>query len=305
MTAPQEPADEAAQDRVGPVRNMVLRRLLRQPFAIVGMIIVFVVVMVAILAPYLAPHSYSQIYPVTGLSQDGGPLPPQGFGHFFPLGTDALGRDVESRLIWAARVSMEVGVFATTIAAALGTLIGLMAGYFRGWVDNVLMRFTDVMLGFPFFLFVILLVTVLSPSITVIIGVLGAFGWTTLARLARGQALSVGQQEFVEAARSLGASDTHIMFRHVLPNILPPVMVLATLNIATNIIAESSLSFLGIGVPDPIPSWGKMVSEGLPYLATDPTLVLFPALAISITTIGFNLFGDALSTALNPRSEVR
>jgi peptide/nickel transport system permease protein len=291
-----------AETSLNPGR-LVFRRFLRQRFGLPGLIIVLVVVLVAVLAPVLAPHPYGQIYSNRGLSADGGPLAPEGWGAFFPLGTDQVGRDVLSRLLWAARVSLEVGVFATGIAAALGTAIGLIAGYFRGWVDNVLMRFTDIMLGFPFLLFVILLVTLLSPSVTVIVVVIGVFGWTTLARLARGQTLSVRQQEYVEAARSLGATDSHIIWRHVFPNILAPVLVLATMSIAGNIIAESSLSFLGIGVPTPIPSWGKMVAEGLPYLATDPTLVLFPALAISITTIGFNLFGDALNAALNPRGE--
>lgn len=277
-------------------------RFIRHPFAIPGSIIVLVVVLTAILAPFLAAKPYARIYTLTGLSADGGPLPPQWrFGGFF-LGTDQLGRDVFSRLIWAARVSIQVGVFATLISAFIGVAMGVVAGYYKGWIDNLLMRFTDIMLGFPFLLFIILIVSIVSPSVAVIYITIGVFGWTTLARVARSQALSVSQQPYVEAARSLGAKNLYIMVRHVLPNMLAPVVVLATMTVAQNIIFESTLSFLGIGVPTPIPSWGKMISEGLPYIGLDPTLVLFPAVAVSITTIGFNLLGDALNHALNPRN---
>lgn len=283
-------------------RNGFWKRFFRHPFAIPGSIIVFVVVMTAILAPVIATKPYARIYTLSGLSSIGGPLPPQWrFSGFF-LGTDQLGRDVFSRLVWAARVSVQVGVFATLISGFIGVAMGVVAGYYKGWVDNLLMRFTDIMLGFPFLLFIILIVSIVSPSVAVIYVTIGVFGWTTLARVARSQALSVSQQPYVEAAQSLGGKNLYIMLRHVLPNMLAPVVVLATMAVAQNIIFESTLSFLGIGVPTPIPSWGKMISEGLPYLGLDPTLVLFPALAVSITTIGFNLLGDALNHALNPRN---
>lgn len=279
-----------------------LSRYFRHPFSWPGVIISAIIVLTAVLAPLIANHPYAQVYSNLGLTADGGPiLPAWHLGGFF-LGTDQLGRDEFSRLVWAARVSIQVGVFATVISLAIGTVIGVTAGYFRGWVDTVLMRFTDVMLGFPFLFFLILIVTIIGPSLTVIYGAIGAFGWPAMARLARSQTLSVRERSFVEAAQSLGAKSGYIVFRHIVPNILSPVLVLGTLNVASNIVYESTLSFLGIGVPTPIPSWGKMISEGLSYLTIDPYLVLFPAIAISLTVLGFNLLGESLNTTVNGRS---
>ena len=268
--------------------------------AVVGLAFVVLTVLLAIFAPWLEPHNPTTPYP-SGLSAIGGPLPTT--WHMpFPLGTDNVGRDELSQLVAGARVSMEVGVFATLISMVIGTVFGAVSGYFGGWADNLLMRFTDIMLAFPFLLLVILLQSVIAhPSVVTVYEVIGGLGWAGVARIARGQALSVARNEFVEAAHATGASHWRIISRHIIPNILGPVLVISTLNVSGNIILESSLSFLGIGVPDPTPSWGKMISAGLQYYQVMPTLLLYPGIMLAIASLGFNLFGDGLGRVLNPR----
>ena len=286
-------------------RRSYWRKLSSHPFFWPGASLVTLVLLVALLAPEIAPHPYWQIYPNSGLGPTGGPLPPQWSLRGFFLGTDWLGRDVLSRLVWSARISLQVGIFASAISGAVGLLIGLVSGYFGGWVDMVLMRFTDIMMGFPFLFFLILVIALIGPSVEVIYMSMGLLSWQSIARFTRGQVLSVRRETYVDAAAAVGGSRSRIILRHIMPNIITPVVVLASLSISGNIIYESTLSFLGIGVPDPIPSWGKMVSGGLSYLMVDPTLVLFPILAISITTIGFNLLAEAFNATANPRSQRR
>lgn len=268
--------------------------------AVVGLVLVVFIVTLAIFAPWIEPHNPTIPYP-NGLTKIGAPLLPM--WHLpFVLGTDNLGRDELSQLIAGARVSMEVGVMATIIATVIGLLLGAVSGYLGGWADNALMRLTDLMLAFPFLLFVILLQSIIPhPSVSTVYEVIGFLGWASTARIARAQALSVSRNEYIEAARAIGASQPRIILRHVIPNILGPVMVVATLSVASNILLESALSFLGVGVPDPTPSWGKMIATGLAYYESSPFLLIWPGVMLVIASLGFNLFGDGLSHVLNPR----
>lgn len=268
--------------------------------AVLGLVLVLITVILAVFAPWLEPHNPTIPFP-NGLTKIGAPLPPMWHMPFF-LGTDNLGHDELSQLIAGARVSMEVGVMATLIATVIGLLLGAISGYIGGWVDNLLMRLTDIMLAFPFLLFVILLQSIVAhPSVATVYEVIGFLGWASTARIARGQALSVSKNEYVEAARAVGSSPIRIILRHVVPNILGPVIVVATLSVANNILLESALSFLGVGVPDPTPSWGKMIATGLAYYQSSPDLLIWPGIMLVMASLGFNLLGDGLGNALNPR----
>ena len=206
------------------------------------------------------------------------------------------------RLIYASRISLEVGLIAAVVSVAVGTLLGVMAGFWGGWVDLVIMRFTDAMLAFPFLLFVILVVSVLKPSVTIIFVVIGLLGWAKAARVARGQTLSIMQNNFIDASRVVGASSWRIIFHHIIPNIMGPLIVLTTLQVGNYILTEGALSYIGAGVPQPIPSWGSMIYTGQQYYQTAPWLMLYPGLMLTLTVIGFNLVGDGLDAALNPRN---
>ncbi|MGV3526253.1 MAG: ABC transporter permease [Candidatus Sericytochromatia bacterium] len=235
----------------------------------------------------------------------------------FPLGTDASGRDVMSRLIYGAQVSLQVGILAIGIAVVIGAVLGLMAGYFGGWVDALIMRITDIMMAFPDLLLVMAIVAVvnpaeigffqltskmgLSPEVIFICIAISVVSWTQYARLVRSQVLTVREHEFVEASRSLGATDNHIMFKHILPNVTAPVIVVATMGIASAIMTEASLSFLGFGVKVPTSSWGSMINDSLGYFRDAPWIPLIPGLAIAVTVFAFNLFGDGVRDALDPR----
>jgi peptide/nickel transport system permease protein len=249
-----------------------------------GFLMVLSLILLAAAAPILAPHDPTRAVAPTY----GEPAPPS---RAFPLGTDMLGRDVLSRIIFGARVSLIVGVAGMLMTMTIGVAIGLAAGFFRGAVDVVLMRFTDVMLTLPALLLAMALVAVLSPSLLSILIVIGLVSWTQVARVLRAEALSVSQRDFMVAARSLGASSTRLIGRHLLPNVLPLIVVMAALSTSGTLLLDAALSFLGLGVPPPTPSWGRMIEEAELYFRTAPWLAAFPGLAIFYAVLGFNLFG--------------
>ena len=232
-------------------------------------------------------------------------LQPPSVAHWF--GTDIQGRDVWARLVYGARVSLSVGIVSQGIALTLGVILGLIAGYYGKWVDELVMRLADVTLAFPTLLLLIALVAALQPSLTVVFITIGVVGWAGMARLVRGQVLVVRELEFVQAERALGAGDVRILMQHILPSVVAPVVIAGTLGVAGAIMAESSLSFLGLGVQPPTPSWGSMIADGrdLYQLRHAPWTSLFPGLAIGAAVLGFNLLGDALRDALDPRASRR
>jgi peptide/nickel transport system permease protein len=278
----------------------LLTRLGRDASAFAGLLVIVATVLAAVLAPVLSPADPVKNQLLERLTP---PMWVAGGTARHPLGTDTLGRDVTSRLLYGARVSLVVGVSAVIIAGLLGVVLGLLAGYYRGWADDVLMRIADVQLAFPVLVLAIALLAVAGASLLTVVLVLGVTGWITYARIVRGETLSLITREFVEAARAMGAPDRHVIWRHVVPNVLPPVTVVATFSVARVVIAEASLSFLGLGIPPPAPSWGAMLDEGRNYLTTGWWLALFPGLAILLLVLGINLVGDWLRDALDPRLE--
>lgn len=285
--------------------TLAWRHFKRDRLALAGGIFVILLVLVAVLAPVLAPHDPAEQF-AEGLTLDGLPVSstlPESAQ--FPLGTDQNGRDLLSRIIYGARVSLTVGVLANVIAVSLGVLVGALAGYLGGWRGNSIMRFTDMMMAFPTLLLAIALVAVLRPSIWVIIFVIGAVYWTWIARIVYGAVSSLREREFVTAAVSMGAPTWRIVLRHLLPHLLPLVIVWASLGISTNVMLEASLSYLGIGVQPPTPSWGGMIQQGQSFYRAAPWLVIYPGLAIMLTILSFNLLGDGLRDALDPQQQRR
>jgi len=275
-------------------------RASRDWLAILGVAVVALTALVAIAAPAVAPAD-----PVRNdlLSRLTPPAWMAGGSWEHPLGTDTLGRDIVSRLLYGARVSLIVGFSAVIVAGALGLALGLVSGYYGGRLDDVLMRVGDVQLAFPALVLAVAVLAVVGSGLITIVIVLGVTSWVTYARIARGEALSLRNREFVEGARALGAGDLAILWRHLLPNVLPSITVIATFSVARTIIAEASLSFLGLGLPAPAPSWGAMLDEGRNYLTTGWWLALFPGLAILVVVLGINVVGDWLRDALDPRAE--
>jgi peptide/nickel transport system permease protein len=267
-------------------------RLRRNRMAMAGLILVLGLFAVAVLAPWLAPYDPTLI----NLQEV---LRPPGVPHL--LGTDTLGRDVLSRVIYGARISLLVGFVAVGLATLIGVLVGALAGYYGGVVDAVLMRLVDLMLCFPTLFLILAVIAVLGPSIWNIMVVIGVTGWMGVARLVRAEFLSLREREFVVAARALGASDARLIWRHLLPNALTPVMVSATLGVAGAILTESALSFLGLGVQAPTPSWGNILTMGKDNLEIAWWLSVFPGLAILVTVMSYNLLGEGIREAIDPR----
>ncbi len=268
--------------------------------ALASLIVLAAVTAAAILAPTLSPAD-----PVKNdlLERLTPPMWNAGGSAAHPLGTDTLGRDVLSRLLYGARVSLVVGFVTVIISGAVGVALGMLGGFYGGWLDDVLMRAGDVQLAFPVLLLGVALLSVLGPGFGNLILVLVVSGWITYARIVRGETLSLKHREFVEAARALGALDGRLIWCHLLPNVWAPIAVVATFSVARTIIAEASLSFLGLGVPAPTPSWGAMLDEGRNYITTGWWLALFPGTAILVVVLVINLIGDWLRDALDPRVE--
>jgi peptide/nickel transport system permease protein len=284
--------------------NLTWRRLRSDKMAVASVVVILIMILLAIFAPVFASitgHGVDQAFTNTGTSSSGAPVGPGTNG--FWLGTDYIGRDLFVRILYGARVSLFVGIFTTAIATVAGVTIGLVAGYFGGVVDTILARFIDTVLAFPFVVLALALAAVFGPSLLIVIGVISFFAWAGISRIVRGQTLSLKEKEYIEAARSLGAGPWRIMFVDILPNLMGPVLVLATLYIPTAIIVEATLSFLGIGIPEPTPSWGSILSEAQNYYQVAWWYVVFPAAALLITTLAFNLLGDGIRDAMDPRTE--
>lgn len=274
----------------------VWKRLVRNRLALFGLFLIILVFLIALFADFIAPYDPIKIDSQT-MARDS--LLGPSSKHL--MGTDLLGRDIFSRIVYGARISLEVGLAAVFLMVVIGLVVGAIAGYYGGWLDSLLMRLADVFFAFPYVLGSIALISVLGFGIQNVILAIGILGWPSIARVFRGSVLQVKQNDYIAAARSLGASDLRIILRHILPNAVAPVIVYATMSVGGAIIAEAALSFLGIGVQPPTPSWGYMLSESRNYIFTSPWLMIFPGLAILLTVLGFVLLGDGLRDALDPR----
>ena len=283
------------------IASRVLRKLVSHRAAVLGGAITVVVLLTSVFAPWIAPKDPLALDPVRRL------LPPawmQGGSWGYPLGTDHVGRDILSRLIYGSRISTVVGLSAVTISASIGVLLGLISGFYGGPAERLILWLADVQIAFPFYLLVISIIAAVGTGFGTIIVVFGVAGWVIYARLVRGAVLSLRSREFIEAANALGASNVRVVVRHVLPNVVTPVIILATLRVASVIVWESGLSFLGLSVPPPTPTWGRMLSDGRAYLANAWWTATFPGLAIMVTVLGVNMLGDGLRDALDPRLEL-
>jgi peptide/nickel transport system permease protein len=277
------------------------RRLSKDPLALVGMATIAAISIAALSAPLIAPFDPREQF-FDGLTLEGAPLPP---GEPFFLGTDLLGRDLFSRLLYGARTSLVIGVVANGAAVTVGTLLGIIAGYVQGWVGAAIMRFTDLMMAFPALLLAIALAAIFTPSLWIVAMVIALVNWVQIARVIYTETTALAAREYIEAARALGAAWPRILFLHILPHLVPTILVWATLGIATTVLLEATLSFLGIGVQPPTPSWGGIIFESQSYFLTAPWLVFFPGIAIMVMALAFNLVGDALRDALDPTQRGR
>ena len=277
-------------------RRLRLPKPLRNAALLIGAAISATIIFLAIFAPFLATHDLAAMDMVNRFS---GPS----FEHL--LGTDNFGRDIWSRLIYGARISLTIAIIAVTCSAIIGTIVGLVSGYFGGWIDLLLMRLTDIFLGFPPLLLVLAVVAVLGPGLFNVAASLVVVSWTEYARVVRSTTLSLREQNYVQAARALGASPWRILLREILPNSLGPITVLASLGLGTAIVWESALSFLGFGLPPPAPTWGWSLSYGTRFIRDEPWLSVISGAAIMVTVLGFNLLGDGLRDVLDPRHKTR
>lgn len=294
MLGPTRALDVAWQE--ANMQQSVFKKALSNPLALAGFVIILLVFLLAMLAPLIAPYDPNDINVKAIL------LGPS-LQHW--MGTDGLGRDVLSRMLYGGRISLLVGLVAVGISTAIGIVLGAISGFYRGWVDTVIMRLVDVMLSIPSFFLILAVIAFLTPSIINIMIVIGLTSWMGVTRLVRAEFLSLNEREFVTASRTLGARDVRLIFTHLLPNSLTPIIVSAVLGVAGAVLMESGLSFLGLGVQAPQASWGNILTDGKEYIQFAWWLSLFPGLAILITVLGYNLLGEGLRDALDPRSDSR
>jgi peptide/nickel transport system permease protein len=273
-----------------------LRRVSHRPSTALALLFILVITGLAIFAPWIAPHNPMTQF-ADGLTLEGAPLPPN---QIYWLGTDLLGRDILSRLIYGARTSLFIGLVANGLAVSIGTLVGLSAGFLRGWIGTILMRFADLMMAFPALLLAITLAAIFRPSIWIVALVIAMVNWVQIARVIYAETVALSARDFVEVERALGASSLRILFSHLLPHLLPTILVWSTLGISTTVLLEATLSYLGVGVQPPTPSWGNIIFESQTYFSSAPWLVLFPGIVIILLSLAFNLLGDALRDELDP-----
>lgn len=276
--------------------NSLFRKLIRNKLAAVGLVIILIMILTAVFAPLIATHPPNEMDVTNALVQPGTD------GHL--LGTDNYGRDLFSRIVYGARISLIVGILAVGLGAVVGTLLGLFAGYYGGKLDSIIMRTMDGLFAFPFILLAIALMTVLGQGLMNVIIAIGIANVPGFARIVRGQVLSVKEEEFIEVTSSLGANDGRILFQHILPNCMAPIIVYGTMNVAGAIISEAALSFLGLGVQPPTASWGSILKDGKDFLVLSPHMATLSGLAILLSVLGFNLFGDGLRDALDPKMKI-
>ena len=279
----------------------VVSRLLQRPTAMTGVVIITLTVLSAAAAPWIAPFDPAEQF-FDGLTIEGAPMPPGG-AYFF--GTDLLGRDLLSRILYGARTSLIIGVVANGMALLIGTAVGLTAGYFRGWVGAILMRFTDLMMAFPALLLAMCLAAILHPSLWIVALVIALVNWVQTARVIYTETTALAESEFIAAEKTLGASTGRILWHHLLPHLVPTLIVWGTLGISTTVLLEATLSFLGVGVQPPTASWGNIIFENQTYFQSAPWLVFLPGAAILILALAFNLLGDALRDVLDPTQRGR
>jgi peptide/nickel transport system permease protein/oligopeptide transport system permease protein len=289
--APASTTQETVEETYSPLKEF-WRRLLKNKLAMGSLIFLVGLVLMAIFAPYIAPYD-----PINGVMSDA--LQEPSAQHW--LGTDELGRDILSRVIFGARISLKVGLMAVAIALSIGTVLGSIAGYFGGRIDNLIMRLMDIMLSFPSMLLAIAFMAALGRGIENAIIAISIVTMPEYARIVRGSVLSVKENEYIQAARAIGNKDLSIIFRHIMPNVMAPIIVRGTMGISTAILDTAALGFLGLGVQPPAAEWGTMLGAGRNYLFNAPHLVMFPGIAITLTVMAFNLFGDGLRDALDPR----
>jgi peptide/nickel transport system permease protein len=269
--------------------------------SVLSLLVVGVLVMFAAGASWIAPFSPEETF-FDGLTLEGAPTPPSTKYWF---GTDLLGRDLFSRVIWGAQTSLVIGVVANGAAVLIGSIVGITAGYLRGWVGDLLMRFTDLMMCFPALILAIVLAAIFSPSLWIVALVIALVNWVQIARIVFTQTVSLAESGFIEATRCIGATDTYLLLKHILPHLVPTILVYGTLGVSTTVLMEATLSYLGIGVQPPTPSWGNIIFENQSYFTTAPWLVFIPGLCILLVAVAFNLLGDALQEKIDPNSKPR
>ncbi|NMN68976.1 ABC transporter permease [Rhizobium sp. 57MFTsu3.2] len=277
----------------------VFRRLLKRKLAVFGLIVIALIVFAAVFAPWIVPYNPDEQF-FEGLTLEGAPLAPNAQ---FWFGTDLVGRDLLSRIIYGARTSLIIGVIANGVSVLIGSAVGITAGYFKGWVSTVLMRFTDLMMAFPALLLAIVLAAIFRPSLLIVAMVIAMVNWVQIARVLYTETRSLAERDFVEAERALGAGTFRILTRHIFPHLVSTIVVYATLGIATTVLLEATLSYLGIGVQPPTASWGNIIFENQTYFTSAPWLVFIPGFAIILLALAFNLVGDALRDILDPTQQ--